>query len=291
MICLLGFGEVGQVFAADLGSGFTAWDLAFADPDSGPSQALARFAVGRPETAAQAVSPAGLVICAVTAAQDQAAAESVADAIRPGTYFMDVNSASPGQKIAAAAIIEAAGGRYVEAVIMSPIGNKRLASPVLLGGPHAEAFLPLAREIGFSGAVFYGTELGRASATKLCRSVIIKGMEALLMESLLTARHYGVEREVLNSLSDFFPGQDWDELARYMISRAVLHGTRRAEEMREAARTVAEAGLDPRMSRATSELQDWAAGFKNALPHKAPLEAPGAFLDAIRQQEAAKNGK
>ena len=278
MICLLGFGEVGQTFAEDLHTGFTIWDVKFSDPDSIPSKAAARLGLAVPAGAREAVAQADVVVCAVTAAQDKAAAESVAGLTKSGAFFLDVNSASPGQKREAAAVIEAAGARYVEGVIMSPIGNKRLASPVLLGGPHAEAFLPVAQEIGFSGASFYGTELGLASATKLCRSVIVKGMEALLTESMLAARHYGVERAVLDSLRDFFPGTEWETLARYMVSRAVQHGTRRAEEMREAARTVADAGLNPRMSNATAELQDWAAAFKQALPYE---ELP-SFLDALR---------
>jgi 3-hydroxyisobutyrate dehydrogenase-like beta-hydroxyacid dehydrogenase len=278
MICLLGFGEVGQTFAEDLRTGFTAWDIKFNDLASIPSKAAARLGVSVPASVQEAVAQADVVVCAVTAAQDKAAAESVAKLMKPGAFFMDVNSASPGQKKEAAAVIEAAGGRYVEAVIMSPIGNKRLASPVLLGGPHARVFLPIAQSLGFSGASFYGDELGLASATKLCRSVIVKGMEALLTESMLAARHYRVEQAVLDSMQDFFPGAEWEKLARYMISRAVQHGTRRAEEMREAAHTVADAGLAPRMSSATAELQDWAASFKDALQYD---ELP-QLLDALR---------
>lgn len=284
MICLLGFGEVGQTFAEDLGTGFTAWDVRFAELGSIPMQAALRLGLAVPASAHDAVAWADVVVCAVTAAQDKAAAASVAGLMKPGAYFMDVNSASPGQKREAAAVIEAAGARYVEGVIMSPIGNKRLASPVLLGGPHAESFLPVAHEIGFSGASFYGEALGPASATKLCRSVIVKGIEALLTESMLAARHYGVEQAVLESLRDFFPGTEWEKLARYTISRAVQHGTRRAEEMREAARTVADAGLVPLMSAATAELQDWAAAFKPALAHE---ELP-PFLDALRAGVAAQ---
>lgn len=284
MICLLGFGEVGQTFAEDLKTGFTAWDLKFIDAESAPSQAARRLGVAIPDSAKSAIMSADVIVCAVTAAQDKDAAQSVAAFLKPGAVFMDVNSASPGQKLEAAGIIEAAGGRYVEAVIMSPIGNKRLASPVLLGGPHARAFLPLAQQLGFSGASFYGPDLGLASATKLCRSVIVKGLEALLTESMLTARHYGVEAAVLASMQDFFPGTEWEKLARYMISRAVQHGTRRAEEMREAARTVADAGLEPHMSLATAAVQDWASESKKAL--SCP-ELP-AFLDTIRNNVGLK---
>ena len=249
MICLLGFGEVGQTFGEDLRSGFTAWDVQFVDPASVPTKATARLGMVVSAGAREAVAQAGIVVCAVTAAQDKAAAESVSGLMKPGAVFMDVNSASPGQKTEAAVVIESVGGRYVEAVIMSAIGNKRLASP-------RAAWRAACRSISARGKgdrdfrrVILWAELGLASATKFCRSVIIKGMEALLTESMLAARHYGVERAVLESLIDFFPGQDWEKLSRYMISRAVQHGTRRAKEMREAARTVQDAGLERRHGR------------------------------------------
>src|SRR5256885_9989776 len=109
-----------------------------------------------------------------------------------------------------------------------------------LGGPHARVCLPLAHSLGFADAEVYSDAIGAASAAKMCRSVIIKGMEALLAESLLTARRHGVEDAVLASLQDLFPARDWRSLARYMISRSLQHGRRRAEEMREAGKNAAE---------------------------------------------------
>ena len=94
---------------------------------------------------------------------------------------------------------------------------------------------------------------------------------------------------VLASLDNLVPLPDWPDKARYMISRAIEHGTRRAEEMREAAKTVSEAGLDPLMSAATAARQDWASGFKSALD-EASLHA---MLDAVRLQmsQLEKSGR
>ena len=277
VIALIGFGEVGQVLCDDLlaqgGVRVRAWDTAFADPASGPSAAARARAVGAegpagvlatPSSAA-AVAGADLVISAVTADQTLLAAETAAAAIGPQAFFLDLNSSSPGRKIDAAAAIDAAGGRYVEAAVMSPIGPKRIASPMLLGGPHAQDFLEAAGGLGFAGASAYSEVIGKAAATKLCRSVMIKGLEALLTESMLAARHYGVEQVVLDSLSDLLPLPDWNRTAQYMISRSLEHGTRRAEEMREAARTVEEAGVPAPMSHAIAERQDWAADHRVAL--------------------------
>ena len=279
-IALIGFGEVGQILAEDLAAAgirdISVYDIQFGSPASIPARALATHRVRAAENPPDAVRNAELILCAVTAASDLDAANSVVPGIKAGTFYVDFNSASPGMKEKAAAIIDGAGGRYVEAAVMTPIGPKRIASRMLLGGAHADDFIRRAAPLGFKGEVF-STELGKASATKMCRSVMIKGIEALLTESMLAARHYGVEHVVLNSLSDLLPVGDWEKLAPYMISRSLEHGVRRAEEMREVAETVREAGIAPLMSAATAERQDWAAAYKSA------LEAPDldAMLDSI----------
>jgi 3-hydroxyisobutyrate dehydrogenase-like beta-hydroxyacid dehydrogenase len=280
-IALIGFGEVGQILAEDLAkqgvSDIAVFDVLFADPDSVPSRALAGHKVRPAESARAVVADAELIISAVTAAQDLEAAKSVGPGLGKGAVFLDLNSASPGQKAASAAAIEAAGGRYVESAVMSPFPPKRMASPMLLGGPHAAAVLDDLKGLGFTGASVFSETVGQAAAAKLCRSVMVKGIESLLGESLLAARHYGVEQTVLESLSDLMPLPDWPGLARYMISRSLEHGVRRAEEMREAARTVAEAGVEPLMSLAAAARQDWAAAHREALSEKG-LEP---MLDAI----------
>lgn len=282
-VALIGFGEVGQALAADLHTrgvcNIAAWDIQFTNPASVPSRAAAKGSVRAAADAREAIVDAEVIVSAVTAAQDLAAASAVAAHAARQAYFLDLNSASPGVKQQAAQVIERAGARYVEAAIMSPIHPKRSASPMLFGGPHAHGFLPIARELGFTGAQVFAKEVGRASAAKMCRSVMIKGIEALLAESLLSARRYGVEDTVIDSLNNLLPTEDWRSLARYMISRSLLHGTRRAEEMREVAKTVAEAGIEPWMSRACVERQEWAAQFRALAEH----EDLTSMLDAIRR--------
>lgn len=279
-ICLLGFGEVGQTLARDMANcDLSAWDAKFPDPRSGPRRAepLSRVKVGA--SAADAIAEADIVISAVTAAQDVAAAQEAAGSLKAGAFYLDLNSVSPEVKKASAKLIHRGGGRFVEAAVMAPIATKRIATAMLLGGPHAEAFLPLAQELGFINATVFSAELGQASAAKMCRSVVVKGMEALLIESLLSAHHYGVEEVVLTSLEDLLPC-DWRKLARYMISRALEHGARRAEEMREAAHAVTDSGIEPLMSNACAVRQDWAAQFPDALAHGDLLP----MLAAIRAQ-------
>lgn len=287
-VCLLGFGEVGQIFAADLMragvQSLCAWDVLFAREASVPSRAARDLRVRMAASAASAAQGVDLVVSAVTAAQATEAARSIAPGLARGAFFLEINSVAPEAKQEIARIVDAAGGRYVEAAMMSPVAPKGIASPILLGGPQAAAFASFGLPLGFTGTSVFAEEIGRASAAKMSRSVIVKGMEALLTESLLTARKHGVEQTVLASLQQLFPGADWPKLARYMISRSLVHGRRRAEEMREVARTVENAGIAPHMSAACAERQDWAAQFGEC----AGVEELESMLDAVLSRARAE---
>jgi len=176
---------------------------------------------------------------------------------------LDVNSASPRTRSACAGIVARAGGRYVEAAVMSSVPPHGIRVPMLLGGPHAETLRPMLGALGFDATVGAAT-YGVVSAIKLCRSVVVKGMEALAIESLLAARRYGVEQEVLASLAETFPGLDWEKQGTYFWRRVVQHGRRRAEEMRDAACTVSDAGCAPRRAAAAAQLQGWIAALAAA---------------------------
>ncbi len=284
-IALIGLGEVGGILARDFQAAgvrrIVTYDLAFADPASRPSRTARARGVEACADAAAAAAASWLVISAVTAGAALDAARAAAPGLGHRPFFLDVNSVSPATKQAAAAVVEAAGGRYVEAAVMTSVPPKGIASPMLLGGPHADAFIAAAQPYGMALSAF-SPEVGRASAVKMCRSVLVKGMEALLTESMLAARHYGVEGEVLGSLGDLLPHPDWRRQSHYMIGRALEHGRRRAEEMREVARTVADAGVAPLLSAPTAVRQDWAFEQARRLPEAVLSSGDlGQLMDAL----------
>ncbi len=264
-IALIGYGEVGRILAEDLRAqdlALSAFDLKLEGAQGAqgePMRAHARqHGVALAASHGEAVRGAGLVISAVTASQAVPVAAACAPALDRGAFFLDFNSASPGAKIHAGGIVDAAGGRYVEGAVMTSLPPHRIRVPLLLGGPHAAAIQPLLAELGFDAKV-HDARLGVASATKMCRSVVIKGLEAMLVESFTTARHYGVEDAVIASLRETFPGIDWERQAAYFFQRVIEHGRRRSEEVREVAVTVREAGLAPFSAAGTAERQAWVA--------------------------------
>jgi 3-hydroxyisobutyrate dehydrogenase-like beta-hydroxyacid dehydrogenase len=258
----IGFGEVGRALASGLkpmGADIAAYDILFDDPTQGQAmreaaQDLGVKAADRPDDLADTHR---LIISCVTASSASAVVTRAASWLAPGQYLLDVNSISPQGKQEGAGIIAAAGGRYVEGVIMSPIHPLRHKAPMLFGGPNAEAAATFLNGLGMAITVA-SPDIGFASANKMCRSIMVKGLEALVMECLVTARHYGVEDNVLASLQATFPGMNWRETAHYMLERVLTHGKRRAEEMRFSAKTVEAAGWTPHMTAAIAERMQWA---------------------------------
>ncbi|MDE2605997.1 MAG: NAD(P)-dependent oxidoreductase [Burkholderiales bacterium] len=277
-IGVVGYGEVGKIFAAGLKpqvAQASAWDLKFAqaataEAEQGHARRQDIRACGSMQELCEA---SDLVISAVTASNTLAVAEEAARFLRPGSLFLDLNSASPGTKQRGAAAIESRGAHYVEAGVMTSVPPYGIRVPMLLGGAQAAALAPVLVAWGMDAKVL-SEKLGVASAIKMCRSVMIKGLEVLVIESYSTARAYGVEDHVLPTLQETFPSIDWSGQGAYFFSRVVQHGQRRAEEMREAANTVREAGFDPIMTGPIADKQQWLAdlardGVFRDLPKKA----------------------
>lgn len=262
---MIGYGEVGKIITAGLKSQMQsvhAWDLKFVDATTQSAELAHATTVG--VTACdgmQALCQASnFIVSAVTASQTLAVAQAAAQHIQAGCVFLDLNSASPGTKQQTAKLIEAAGAHYVEAGVMTSIPLYGIRVPMLLGGPLAAEIAPKLIAFGMD-AKAVSADIGIASAIKMCRSVMIKGLEALVIESYATARKYGVEDHVIPTLAETFPSIDWQQTGDYFFSRVVQHGKRRAEEMRESANTVQEAGFEPYMAAAIAQKHDWVAGL------------------------------
>lgn len=252
-IALIGFGEAGAAFARH--GGWAARAGAF-DIEAGRAAAMRELGIRACASAGEALDGANTVLSLVTADQALAAAKTCAPLLARGTIWCDMNSVAPQTKRAAAAIIEAAGGRYVDAAILAPVEPARLAVPVLLAGGAADDAAATLSDIGFSRVRAVGAEVGRASAIKMIRSVMVKGIEALTDEMMRAADAAGVTDEVLASLDASERSWGWTERAAYHLERMDRHGLRRAAEMEEAAQTLSALGVDPVMTRGTVRRQN-----------------------------------
>lgn len=261
-VAFVGFGEAATAFvkgwADERPARLTAFDI-----KTGPlmQARYAEHAVIGSDSLFEALADAQAVFSVVTADQALAAAKSAASALPRGAFWFDCNSCAPGTKRQAAEVIEAAGGRYVDVAVMAPVHPKLHHVPLLISGPDAEAAAVALASLDMKPQIA-GAEIGQASSIKMIRSVMVKGIEALSAECFLAARRAGVDESVIASLDASYPAMNWRQRGAYNLERMMVHGARRASEMREVALTIRELGLSGDMSAAAARWQDRIAGIE-----------------------------
>jgi 3-hydroxyisobutyrate dehydrogenase-like beta-hydroxyacid dehydrogenase len=270
-LSLIGYGEAGRTFAQSAG-----WEATARVFDCAPdAEIMAADGIAACQSLAHAVTDAPIVLSLVTADAALTVAKDAASFLGNGAFFFDMNSVAPDTKRAAAAAVEAAGARYVDVAVMAPVNPARMAVPLFLSGPHAENGAAVLAAIGFTNIRAVGSDVGRASTIKMLRSVMYKGVEALTAECLIACERAGVTDDVLASF-----GNDWSENADYRLDRMLVHGLRRAAEMRESAQTLQSLGVSPMLTQGTVGWQQ-AMGELTLNP---PPEGLSAKLAAILEK-------
>ena len=285
-IAFIGFGEAAQAFAKGWRSEaapctVTAYDILLDNPARAAAKRkdCATLGVTPAASAAAAVKDADIVISAVTADQVMQAAASVAPAAKPGMLFLDINSAAPFRKTAAALPVLQSGAATVDVAVMAPVYPALHKTPLLLSGPGAKAVAPILAALGMVLEVV-SDEPGDASTVKMVRSIAIKGIESVVMECMVAAVKLGVESRVVPSISDYLSKKDFAALANHVMERVVVHGQRRAAEMREVVATLEAAGLSHYMPAATAAHQQWIADLELADSFAGPVPKDGRAIAA-----------
>jgi 3-hydroxyisobutyrate dehydrogenase-like beta-hydroxyacid dehydrogenase len=249
-LTLIGYGEAGRTFAT--AAGWETHSQVYDAKTDNPAMHDAKLAEYEADGVTAAISledalrGSNVVLSLVSADQALAAAKNAAQYICGAALYFDMNSVAPNTKREAAALIESAGGFYIDVAVMAPVHPARLAVPLLLSGPSATIGLTTLKALGFTKATVVSGDVGRASSIKMIRSIMVKGQEALTAEMMLAAEQAGVVDEVLSSL-----GSDWNSKAEYNLERMRTHGARRAAEMEEVAKTLTALGVEPLMTNST----------------------------------------
>jgi 3-hydroxyisobutyrate dehydrogenase-like beta-hydroxyacid dehydrogenase len=283
-IGFIGFGEAGSNIAAGLKSAgierIFAFDIRTNTPDFGPTiqQRAAQSQTKLTSSPQELAESSEVLISTVTASSALQAAQQTAPFLKSKHLYADLNSVSPQLKQSVAKVVTASGAGFVEAAVMAAVPPHRHRVPMLLGGPAAATFAERLSPFGMRFEVLAG-KVGTAVAVKMCRSIIVKGLEALLFECVLAAGRFEADERVFASLNESFPGMDWKKLADYMVGRSVVHGERRAREMEEVAETLRGVGIDPIMAEAVARRQDWAGALN--LRSVFGSEGPSTYREVV----------
>jgi 3-hydroxyisobutyrate dehydrogenase-like beta-hydroxyacid dehydrogenase len=223
-----------------------------------------------------AVAGADIILSLVQGSVARKVAAEVAPMLTRGQIYVDLNSISPAAKAEIGEKIAGGDGLCVEGAIMDAVTPHRHKVPILLAGPDAERCANLLNALGMSTEPV-GSKLGQASAIKMIRSVMVKGVEALILEAMTAAEIAGVTERILDSVNGTFPGLDWRKLTAHYLKRTHEHGARRVSEMKESAATLRGLGMEPYMSDAIGERI--AQGHARLASH--PYDGGAAYEDLL----------
>jgi len=244
-IAVLGLGEAGSEIARDLVA--AGADVRGYDP-----LGIVVAGVRACGSEAEAVADADLVLSVNSSHEAMTALENALPALRAGTLWADLNTASPGLKVALAERAEERGVPVVDVALMSPVPGKGLRTPMLVSGEAADRYAQLLGDLGAEVEVQPGP-VGTAISRKLLRSVFYKGLASAVVEALRGAEAAGCEDWLRGNIAAELAGFDERTVDR-LVEGTRTHARRRADEMTAATQQLEELGVPARVAPAARDL-------------------------------------
>ncbi len=269
----LGFGQVGSTFAVTLAA--HGAEVCCFDPRLGERESThpgITFA-----SLDAALAGAELVISMVPTDVAQGLARQAAAHLGTGQIYVDLNSTAPAVKREIARIVMQRDAIFVEGAVLGLVAATGSHTRILLGGPHAAATADVLNAHGLNCEA-YREAIGAASSFKMLRSIFSKGLEALLIETLLAADRAGIRDDIWAELCGTIDSQPFDRLARSWITSHAVACQRRRDEMVQVIEVVAALGLTPTMCSATRDVLERST---RAALHEAFAAPPDDISDVI----------
>lgn len=243
-IAILGFGEAGSHFAVDLvklGVKVSVYDpeLTRAIPDG----------VIIASSAVEAVKDADIVFSVNLSSVSVQVAKDLSSYLQANQFFCEMNTSGPEKKKQIAAILEPCGVKVIDLAIMAPVPPKGIFTPLLASGPCVQEFLAHIEALGLSISVIDGGEIGDAATRKLLRSIVYKGMAAVICEAMEAGQAFGMEGYIRAQIRSLIGGDD--ELIDRFVDGSRIHAKRRKDEMEAVIDMLEAKGLEPIMTQAT----------------------------------------
>ncbi|WP_333594293.1 NAD(P)-dependent oxidoreductase [Anaerospora hongkongensis] len=285
-LVFIGFGEAAYHIASGLkAEGLTdlgAYDRNAADPQLGGliQQRAAEVGVKLFESLESAYQAGEFIACLTSANSALAVAKSVIPQLKAGQVYIDMNSAAPTVKAEIAQIPHNEGVMFCDAAVMGTVPGNKHKVPMFLAGNGAAKFAAAFSQYGMKLTVL-DAQAGGASAIKMFKSVIMKGLPQLMFESFEAAVKYGVLNTLVDSLASSLNGKTVEQLADTFTARTMIHAARRSEEMQDVVATLENLGVDAAMSKATVAKLDLLAKHNW-------VEILGTNGDKMSYQEAMK---
>lgn len=204
--------------------------------------------------------------------------------LRPDHLYIDASSNSAHHMEQAAALVGDAA-KFVDASIMGPVDIMGLKVPFVASGLHAAEFRDRLTPHGMVISVV-GSNPGDASAMKLIRSVLMKGLAMLLLETMEAAHRRNILDAVIEDASVTFNEIQFQKIIKRYVGGTAVHCERRIHEMKECLELLQDMGSTDRATRSTlAMLRDM---VKMGMPQKFTVE-PDSIHPVIDALIAARD--
>ncbi|MDP3253546.1 MAG: DUF1932 domain-containing protein [Hydrogenophaga sp.] len=240
-ITIAGFGEVGRIYARALLAQGLQPCLYHPAPRESAHRQAAEIGLSVCSSAAEAFTDCDLVLNVAPGTQALSVAGAAAPHLKAaGALFADLSSGAPADLRVAAGLFEAVG--YVDVAIMGAVSIHGHRTPLLASGTFASALASLLLPLGFVVDVLPDSQPGDATALKLVRSVLTKGMDGVITECLLVAEALGLRQTLLANIGDL-DRSTLSELIAMFIRTHAPHAQRRLHEVEAVEATLKNLGL------------------------------------------------
>lgn len=242
-IAVLGLGEAGSRFANDL------IDLGVTVAGYDPTLKRELSAdIQRANSNVEAAQNADIILSVNLSAMAETVAGEVLPVLKPGQLYAEMNTASPDTKQAVAAIVAPSGALPVDVAIMAPVPPKGILTPFLISGPGAALFAQKLQPLGLDIHVL-SDQIGEAATRKLLRSIVYKGIAAVIGEAVEAGRAFGLESYIREQILSVIGGND--ALIDRFLEGSKTHAIRRSHELDAVVAMLNARSVEPVMSRAT----------------------------------------
>lgn len=244
-VTVFGLGEAGSLFAGDLaaaGAEVHGYD---------PAPVRTPPGVVRFDDPVPAVGGADVVLALTASADARTALTQALGDLPESVLYADLSTSSADRKRELAAIAAERGVAFCDVALMATVPGKGLRTPALASGAWADRYVALLAPVG-AVVESIGGEAGDAATRKLLRSVMMKGLAALVIEAMRGAERAGLEEWLWGNLVQEITAADEALLAR-LVRGTGPHAVRRLHEMEACQAQLESLGVDPVMTRSTVE--------------------------------------
>ncbi|WP_378934611.1 NAD(P)-binding domain-containing protein [Metabacillus herbersteinensis] len=246
-IGIIGYGEVGRIFIEGLlntNNTLFVYDILLANQENKNPKMSEDPNIHFKPTIDSLASTCDLIFSLVNSGSAFNVAEAISKCIKKNAILIDLTTSTPQVKKKSEELITIQGARYIDAAIMGTVVTEKFNVPIIIGGDDSGEITIYLKELGFN-CVNLDLPNGSAASIKLLRSVFMKGLEALILETMIVSKHHDVLEEVMNSISTTMENNKFSTFSKALFDTHHIHKVRRFKEVTDSCKVIEEAKITP----------------------------------------------